>query len=96
MAFGLPLIVCRRGGPGANVDDSCAIRLEAESPAQLAADCAAAIRTLVEDPDLRRRMGDAAREHARPPPVAPAVERMAALYDELVATASPLDGSAPA
>jgi glycosyltransferase involved in cell wall biosynthesis len=40
MAFGLPLIVCRRGGPGSNVDDACAIRLDADTPAQLAEDCA--------------------------------------------------------
>ncbi len=64
MAFGLPLIVCRRGGPGANVDDGCAVRLEAESPSQLATDCAAAIRTLAEDADLRHRMGTAARSRA--------------------------------
>ncbi len=38
MAYGLPLIVCRRGGPGANVDDSCAFRLDSDSPEQLAAD----------------------------------------------------------
>lgn len=64
MAFGLPLIVCERGGPGANVNDSCAIRLSAVSPEQLASDCAASIRALVEDPALRLRMGAAAREHA--------------------------------
>lgn len=64
MAFGLPLIVCDRGGPGANVDDSCAIRVPAISPAQLAADCASALRALVEDRELRLRMGAAAREHA--------------------------------
>ena len=64
MSFGLPLIVCRRGGPGANVDDSCAFRLDADSPGQLAADFAGAIGALVENPDLRRRMGRAARERA--------------------------------
>lgn len=63
MAFGLPVIVCRRGGPGANVADACAIRLDAESPTQLAHDCARAIRTLAEDDGLRRRMGAAGREH---------------------------------
>lgn len=64
MAFGLPLVVCLRGGPGANADDSCAIRLESESPDQLARDCAAAVRTLVEDRGLRLTMGLAARELA--------------------------------
>jgi glycosyltransferase involved in cell wall biosynthesis len=64
MAFGLPLVVCLRGGPGANADDNCAIRLESESPDQLARDCAAAVRTLVEDRGLRLTMGLAARELA--------------------------------
>lgn len=86
MAFGLPVIVCRRGGPGANVDDTCAIRLDAVSPEQLATDCAAAIRTLVDDPELRRRMGENARTLAATTHLWPQrVERMAALYGELVA-----------
>jgi hypothetical protein len=93
MAYGLPLIVCRRGGPGANVDDSCAFRLDADSPAQLAADVAAAIRTLVEDPDLRQRMGDAARERAaRTHLWAHRLERVNRLYEEI---AAPAVGSTP-
>lgn len=84
MAYSLPLIVCRRGGPGANVDDSCAFRLEAESPEQLAADCAAAIRRLVQDPGLRLRMGAAARSHAERTHLWGArLERMSTLYSEL-------------
>ena len=86
MAFGLPVIVCQRGGPGANVDDTCAIRLDAVSPEQLASDCAAAIRTLVDDPELRRRMGEDARTLAATTHLWPQrIERMAMLYDELVA-----------
>ena len=86
MAFGLPLVVCRRGGPGANVDDSCAIRLDAISPSQLSSDCASAIRTLVEDPDLRHRMGEAAQlRAARTHLWTQRVQRLAVLYDELVA-----------
>ena len=84
MAFSLPLIVCDRGGPGANVDDSCAFRLPAVSPEQLAADCAAAIRTLVEDRGLRIRMGDAARERAASVHLWPQrVTSMVRLYDEI-------------
>jgi glycosyltransferase involved in cell wall biosynthesis len=86
MSFSLPVIVCRRGGPGANVDDSCGIRLDADNPAQLAADCAAAIRALVADPDLRHRMGAAAREHAAVTHLWPQrIDRMTALYEEIVA-----------
>ena len=84
MAFSLPLIVCDRGGPGANVDDSCAFLLPAVSPEQLAADCAAAIRTLVEDRGLRIRMGDAARERAASVHLWPQrVTSMVRLYDEI-------------
>jgi glycosyltransferase involved in cell wall biosynthesis len=61
MGFGLPLIVADRGGPEAAVDDTCALRVPAISPAQLARDCATAISSLVRDGDLRRRMGEAAR-----------------------------------
>lgn len=84
MAHGLPLVVCDRGGPGANVDDSCAIRLQAESPGQLAADCAMALRTLVENPDLRLRMGAASRVHAERNHLwQHRIERVSAIYDEI-------------
>jgi len=85
MAYGLPLIVCRRGGPGANVDDSCAFRLDSDSPEQLAADVAGAIRALVENPDLRHRMGDAARERATSSHLwTQRLDRVSELYDEIV------------
>ena len=64
MSFGLPLVLCDRGGPAAFVTEGCAILLPAVSPQQLADDCARAVRRLVADPALRRRMGEAAREHA--------------------------------
>ncbi|HST65842.1 MAG TPA: glycosyltransferase, partial [Mycobacteriales bacterium] len=32
MGYGLPLVVCDRGGPGAAVDDSCGIRVPARTP----------------------------------------------------------------
>jgi glycosyltransferase involved in cell wall biosynthesis len=61
MSFGLPLIVCKRGGPGNVVDDSCGLSLSAESPQQLSRDLAAAARTLVNDSELRASLGAAAR-----------------------------------
>lgn len=64
LSFGLPLIVCEGGGPAAFVNEDCAIVLPVVSPAQLATDCADAIRRLVEDSELRLRMGRAARTHA--------------------------------
>ena len=89
MSFGLPVVVCRRGGPGANVSDACGFRLEAETPAQLARDCGDAIRTLVEDPALRQRMGAAGRRHVEAAHLWPQrVARMMTLYEEVRDTAS--------
>lgn len=86
MAHSLPVIVCRRGGPGANVDDSCAFRLESDSPAQLAADCAAAVRALVEDPELRLRMGRAAHALVESSHLwTHRVQRVMRIYDEIAA-----------
>lgn len=88
MSFGLPLIVCERGGPGANVDDTCAFRLAAVSPDQLADDCAGAIRTLVQEPARRRQMGENARTLAATTHLwSQRIDRMTALYAELVAPA---------
>jgi glycosyltransferase involved in cell wall biosynthesis len=84
ISWGLPVIVCRRGGPGANVDETCAILLESESPQQLASDCAEAVRTLVEDAERRRMMGEAGRQLALRTHLWPQrVERMGRIYDEL-------------
>lgn len=84
MAAGLPVIVVDRGGPGANVDTSCAVRLPAVSPDQLAADCSAAVRALVGNPDLRIRMGMAARVHVQKNHLwLHRLDRMSAIYDQV-------------
>ena len=94
MSFGLPVVVCRRGGPGANVTDECAFRLEAESPDQLARDTAAAVRSLVEDPELRARMGAAGREHVLTHHLwSQRLARMEELYAELATTTGSAAGS---
>ena len=61
MSFGLPLVVADRGGPAESVDDRCGFRIQPENPEQFAAAIADAVQRLVEDEDLRIRMGDAAR-----------------------------------
>lgn len=61
MGHGLPVVTCDRGGPGAAIDDTCGVRIPVESPGQLVEGLAAAIRTLALDPELRARMGRAAR-----------------------------------
>jgi glycosyltransferase involved in cell wall biosynthesis len=86
MSNGLPLVVVDRGGPGAAVDDSCGFRLSADSPEQLAAGVADAVRVLVSDRALRLGMGEAARTRVCEIGLWPAkVDRMSALYDEVAA-----------
>ncbi len=88
MSYGLPLVVCERGGPGANVDETCAFRLAADSPEQLASDCATAVRLLVSDPSLRLRMGAAARARAAGTHLwEHRVDQMARLYAEVAGVA---------
>jgi glycosyltransferase involved in cell wall biosynthesis len=65
MGFSLPLIVVDRGGPGSATTEACAIKLPVTTPEALATDIAAAIRRLVTNPALRRRMGEAAHAHVR-------------------------------
>ena len=61
MSFGLPLVVCARGGPASTVDDSCGIRVSAVDPEQYARELAEAVRRLAADPAGRVAMGAAAR-----------------------------------
>ena len=61
MGYGLPLIVCDNGGPGAAVDDSCGIRLHPRDPEQFAIDIAEAITRLVTDKEARLVLGEGAR-----------------------------------
>lgn len=61
MRWGLPVIAARRGGPEHIVDERCGIRLEVNTPDQLARDVADAVRRLADDPALRARLGEGAR-----------------------------------
>jgi glycosyltransferase involved in cell wall biosynthesis len=61
LSYGLPAIVCDRGGPAATVDESCAIRVRAAEPQQYAEDLSAAMGRLAADPELRATMGAAGR-----------------------------------
>lgn len=65
MAIGLPVICLNWSGMAISTDDSCAIRLPVTNPEQMPKDIADAIMRLVENPDLRRKMGDAGRERIR-------------------------------
>ena len=61
MGYGLPVVVADRGGPGESVDDASGFRIHPRTPDQFAADIAAALTRLVDEPDLRSQMGAAAR-----------------------------------
>ena len=65
MSFGLPLIVCDRGGPAAAVNDDCAYRLPVTTPQDLAVRVAEALRRLTVDRPLREAMGAAAYRHVQ-------------------------------
>ena len=60
MYAGLPVVSCAIGGFEESVDLSCGILVEAGSPDQLSS----ALRGLIEDPQLRKRMGEGGREKA--------------------------------
>lgn len=62
MSYGLPLVVCDRGGPAHAVDDTCGIRVPLQgSPSRYAEDLAAALRGLAASPERRLALGAAAR-----------------------------------
>ncbi len=65
MAIGLPIICLNWTGMAISTDDSCAIRLPVTNPEQMPKDMAAAIIKLIENPELRKRMGDAGRKRIK-------------------------------
>lgn len=84
MSYALPLVVSGRGGPGAAVDDECAVRLPVVDPDQYARAIADAVAGLVTDPARRRAMGAAARLRVREVGLWVAkVEQVGRLYEEL-------------
>ena len=84
MGYGLPLVVSDRGGPGHVVDDSCGIRVRPESPEQYARELARAISRLVDDAELRRRLGEGARRRVAEIALWDAkVDRLDAIYADV-------------
>jgi glycosyltransferase involved in cell wall biosynthesis len=87
MGYGLPLIVCDRGGPGAAVDEHSGIRLQPESPDQYAHDIALAVDRLVTNRALRLALGEGARRRVSDIGLWDAkVDRMEAIFSDIVAT----------
>ncbi len=61
MALGKPVVCLALGGPALQVTRETGIAVAALTPGQAVADLTAALRTLGQDPQLRRQMGEAAR-----------------------------------
>lgn len=65
MAIGLPVICLNWAGMSVTTDDDCAIRLPVSNPEQMPKDMAAAIIKLIENPKLRKQMGEAGRKRIK-------------------------------
>lgn len=65
MAMSKPVICLNLGEPALQVTDNTGIKIPATSPQQVISDLAAAMTRLARDPDLRIRLGIAARRRAR-------------------------------
>ena len=65
MAIGLPVICLDWAGMAITTDDTCAVRLPVTDPEQMPKDMAAAITKLIENPGLRRTMGEAGRKRIK-------------------------------
>ncbi len=63
MSAGRPVICLDLGGPAFQVTEATGIKVSAVSPQQAVTDLAAAMLRLAQDPELRGRMGQAARQH---------------------------------
>jgi glycosyltransferase involved in cell wall biosynthesis len=91
MSCGLPVVTVRMGGPDWIVDEECGIKIDVTDPLTMPKDLAAAISRLVDDPQLRAKMGDAAREKLRSEHVWPVkARRMCEYYMEALASSKRL------
>lgn len=62
MAAGLPIVCLDYGGPGEMVTDECGIKVKPLNPDQTIKDLSDALLKLANDPELRRKMGEAGRK----------------------------------
>jgi glycosyltransferase involved in cell wall biosynthesis len=61
MRWGLPVITANRGGPKSIVDAGTGIKVDVTDPERFAHDIASAVRRLLQDAELRHRLGEGAR-----------------------------------
>jgi glycosyltransferase involved in cell wall biosynthesis len=90
MALGLPVIASDWGGPADYLDDSCGILVSPVPRATFAARLGAAILQLSQQPDLRRRMGEAgARKIVDQYDWEKKIDRMVSIYAEVASVQTP-------
>jgi glycosyltransferase involved in cell wall biosynthesis len=65
MAAGKPVVCVDAAGPGYHIEKEWGMKIKAHSPEQLVSDMAEALNTLYQNPELRKSLGDAARERAQ-------------------------------
>jgi glycosyltransferase involved in cell wall biosynthesis len=65
MAIGLPIVATKWGGPAEYLNSTCGILVEPGSKEQLIQGLAAAMIRLAESPELRRQLGEGARQRVR-------------------------------
>ena len=88
MAVGRPVICLDIGGPGRIVTPECGIKVPVTTPERVVVDLAGALERLLADPELQRRMGNAARQRVSHFLWDRKVEQFLAIYGEVVASGS--------
>ena len=84
LRHGLPVITTAHGGPGFVVDETCGIKVPANSPAQLSAGLAEAVTRLANDQRLHERLRAGARRRVETIGLWPSkIEWLCRLYGEL-------------
>jgi glycosyltransferase involved in cell wall biosynthesis len=85
MAMSRPVIATAWGGPADYLDASCGILVEPASRAAMVAGFAAAMRQLMESPDLRHKLGSAGRERLqRDFDWSRKIDRIMAIYESCI------------
>jgi len=90
MAAGKPVICMDLAGPGMHVTEECGIKIPASSPLETMELIAQALERLYRDPELRGRMGEAARRRAEQLYTWDHLgERLQQIYEEALGAHSP-------
>ncbi len=85
MRHGLPVVTADRGGPAWIIDASCGLKVPVTQPDDYAKNIATALRQLAQNPDLRKRLGNGARQKVARDGLWPAkASRLVELYGDIL------------